>query len=100
MINTDPQGHNEIAPAKYRIVEIEIPQYVLIFVFIKFMYFRVKVSYFRFERFKRDRFTRVIARRPQEANPMWKFRIAIQIFDFNFIGTIAAQATVPSVQLP
>ena len=37
---------------------------------------------------------------PSATNPVWKFRTAIQIFNFGLIWTIPSQTTIPGVQFP
>ena len=77
VINANPQGNDQVAPAKYRVVEMEIAQHIFILAFVKLAGFCMKSSNFSFESLERNRFARVMARRPQESNPMWELWIAV-----------------------
>src|SRR6185436_5777137 len=100
MINADAQCDNEITPAKHRVIKIKISQYIRIPAFVECTNFRMQVSYFRCEYFKRSGFPFLEARRPQETDPLRKFWTSVQIFDLGFVWARSAKATIPAVQFP
>ncbi len=100
VVDANPQGGDEVAPAEERIVQVEITQHIQIPAFVKPADLRMKRPNFGFQHFLRNRFVRVVARSPQEAHPLWELWTAVQVLDLDPIRAIASQTSVPAETLP
>ena len=100
VIDSNPQGDDEIAPSEDRIIKIKVPQQVFRLVLIQPADLRVYCFDLGSQRFHRNRCACAVTRRPQKANLMRKFWAAVQILNFGLIRTVPSQTGIPATQVP